>query len=171
MRTITLTMIATLALATLGIVSPAIAETDSGICTDQTQVVAIPGAGEIGLWANDCIVTGDEEVAITFTSTDALPHQAAAAGCFDSGAMGVGRSSTVSLRLVGDSVYNGFKKCSTTAVAARDGTFIVPNPLADKNLSGPVVVPNEDGSVTVHYICAIHGAAMHGTITLGAPAA
>jgi hypothetical protein len=163
-----ISMLAVLSLASLVLVTPASATSDTGVCTDFADIVAGPGAGEAGLWLDDCIVSAATTLSVTYTVADAIFHRPVAKGCFDLGNIQATGSAVAKLSIKSDGnlYFNNLKQCSLLALEDRDGAFIP----ASRSDNGPVVVKNGDGSVTVHYICGVHGPAMHGTITLGAPA-
>ncbi len=135
----------------------------------QTAIMyAPPGAGEASLaWAPDCVQviagpTNAKAATITFTNLDAVFHTPVAAGCFITAQVDPARTTTLDLKMIDGKVFNGFTPCDETKTQFRTG-FFIPRMESDK---GPVLEPNEDGSVTVHFICQFHGAAMHGRIVV-----
>lgn len=195
-KAITNGTLAVLALAAISAGAPAAAfgaeETDTGVCTtsDTFDVFSGPASGEVGFWINDCIVTSQKDITVTFHNADAVFHNPHANGgpapasktgadssssaCFDPGNINAGRTAAVRFVLRQDgNLYtgpSGTRACSSLATQPTNGVggTLTPDPLP-KHIK-PVIERNDDGSVTIHYICGFHGPSMHGTITLGAPA-
>lgn len=165
-KTVSIVTLAALAAASFAFLAPASAASDTGVCTDQTQVAAGPGAGFAGLWVNDCIVSAATSMVVTLTNGDAIGHRFLFGKCLaDNGGANVplGGARQYTIALVGPAVKIDGLFCSAADLQDRDGGIGSAGPE-----TGPVIVKNADGSTTIHYICGVHRAAMHGTITLGA---
>lgn len=165
-KTTTIVTLAVLGLASFAFVGPAIAADSGAPCTDVPLVVAPPGATFSGLWGNDCIASAATSLVVTLQSADAIPHRFLFGSCLanNGGAnVGPGASREYTIALVGSAVKIDGQFCNPADLQDRDGGLGSTGPQ-----NGPVVVKNPDGSTTIHYICGVHRAAMHGTITLGA---
>lgn len=165
--------------ATAGLSFPPAGAIDLGCSADvdgdgsgATALVLAPAAAaEATNWSPDCVTISNLGI-VTWTNTEALPHQPQADGCFKGARIGAAGSTSAQFYLApnedtGDLELTSYvggvgTVCDLGAKVEREGSFPGDTFQGEKL---PVVEIAADGSgATIWYICGIHGASMVGRI-------